>query len=307
MLNDVLKDLFKTYPKQALATGTWFFIIWGVLAIIWRIATATLWGSLILLLVIYASLMRWADPRPLTMGELADWAAKLDPTASSTLLAAILTIVGFLVAFRSAHTTWKLQQLGTLRIAAAEEMHVFFQDVANALVTMELHVEQLLDLKRDISQGKDFEALESSARWLNSQSQNYLEARQTLREKSVHFHGLRAKHDLVVSGKQVARIALSAVTTQMEIVGTAIWVQVPTGSTDEEMTLNWVANCDGVVWHEFISTSMGARYKILGAAGAIRASLFNDVLQPNVSTIKRLHELGKQIPEIVDDFQNKQR
>ena len=306
MLVDRLKQYFNTNPRQILTLGNWLFIAAGLLTIVWRFVTATLWGTLIALVLIYAALTQWGSTRPLTAGELGDWISQLDPSATATLLATILTILGFLVAFRSAHSAWKREQLGTLRLAAAEEVHVFFQETSDALIDMELYVDQLLDLKRDIDEGAELEQLQASARWVNTQSQPFLAARWVIREKSVKVHALRAKHELVVSGRRFASSMLGRAVSEMEVLTSAIWFPTPPVTDDEISILKFIANFDGIAWRNFKATAVGARYRILVASGGVRGALLSEFLQPNISILKRMRTMGRAIPEMVDEYQQKQ-
>ncbi len=96
--------------------------IYLALEFIFRFLVGSLYGILILLIILYFALPYFTDIQPYSFDELLLFVMNLDPQYKVAILTSLITVVGFLIAFQTATTTWKQQMHTNLSLQAANDI-----------------------------------------------------------------------------------------------------------------------------------------------------------------------------------------
>lgn len=115
---------------------------------VWSKAIGTIYGVAAITVALY--LLRWefGDPAPWTAQQMAVWVAELPTSVASAIAASLIAVVGFLIAFRTAASSWKAAAKAKLYESAAADYEEFFAEVTALLSSASVYVDSLLDIAK---------------------------------------------------------------------------------------------------------------------------------------------------------------
>src|SRR5688572_12272999 len=150
---NTVRDALATIPwlRRRVATALFLQIL------LWLVGS--LWGYFVLALLLLVWLKLFTAFEPYTFAQLALWFDALAPSDKAALGSALITVVGFLVAFQTAYDNARAERLMNKEIEVADEIaehYEAFQDHARALNTFAYLVRKTHDEFLAAPESSDF-------------------------------------------------------------------------------------------------------------------------------------------------------
>lgn len=179
--------LFKELPPSVAVP---IFYSYMVFAYILRFFLMSAIGLLLISLLVYWNARALTGSMPLTFEQLFSFLSGLDKEYKVALLTSFVTIVGFAIAFHTATINWRNQMRSQIMLNVSAEIEGFFAGVSNAITTLELHAESLIDSVNRIQGGIPMRDAAFEVDYNQGQQQKYLHARSFISEASSEIHRL---------------------------------------------------------------------------------------------------------------------
>lgn len=233
--------------------------------------------------------------KPLTPGELVLWFSNLEVEAQTGIATALITVIGFVIAFQTSNAAWIRQTRISVQLSISDEIEIFFQDVADSVIDAEIWVESFVDavvLLRD-KQGDPRIAMDRLKRLLD-EKQTFLEARRNIVRRSRDVHRILGKHMLFLVQFPGATQSIDDCAEALGEIAHASWLQVP-----EELPVNWTAVDPNLYinipkWSEFVSVCDYNFNRIGGLAGGVRGQLRRPLVDVGFALFSTLERLLKE-------------
>lgn len=179
-----------------------------------RFLVANLFGIFILSCALYYTAPSFLGVDPYSFSGLVVWFSDQEDSTKTSLLASIVTVMGFLIAFASASYNWRSQALSQLRIEAAAEIDRFFAQCTQRATDCRLYAEGLVEAVNEIQRGCDRDEAAFLARYHREKGLEFERHRQELVALGVEAHRLQGRYTnlLTLSPGLIAnmQIAISA-------------------------------------------------------------------------------------------------
>jgi hypothetical protein len=130
----------------------WVFGTLGLLDLVRRYLFSTLFGLFLFAVGLYLG-MYWLSPvKPFSGQQLALWFDGLPTESKGAMGAALLTVLGFLIAFRTASVNWRDELRVTISVQAADELEEVYGEASQLMLDVMYYsrglVEQLTELQQ---------------------------------------------------------------------------------------------------------------------------------------------------------------
>ena len=90
-------------------------------------------GVLIVSIVLYVGVRQWTTIKPFDAQDLGAWFADQPQTTQLGIVASLITLCGFVVAYRTALANWKKQKQLELRLEAAKDIQKTFSSALRSI------------------------------------------------------------------------------------------------------------------------------------------------------------------------------
>lgn len=269
------------------------------LAYTWAFVTAR-WlltkpvGMLTTMIILY-----WLAPalgvKPLTLGQLAILFEKQDAAAKQAVGSSMLTITGFLVALTTANAAWKSQRRIELRIAASEEIYLFFEQISDDLLKIELYAESIAETQKLIlSPTSNAANVEYQIQYLLQNTEEMNQARKRVSRMAITVHSLGQKHQLVTSQQLMASACFDRAGKALDEASIAMWqVIAPAASSTLLHAKFFIEGCDDEALRKVAKDCGRCRAEISSSANALRGLVLGEVVRPTFATAIKLTSLTK--------------
>lgn len=272
--------------------GRWFtrlLFLFAPIALLKRFLFGTVFGSLLSALALYWAMSTFGESRPFTADQLAIWFSDLPIESKTSIAASLLTVLGFVIAFHTATVYWKEQTRTTLRIAAAEEIEHFFDEVARRTVDAQIYADSVIsETTKAHASGFNPESVAAIDR-LIANAPAFLELRQRLTAMSVEVHRIPGKHYSLLLSLGGAVTALEDCAGAFSEIAAAMWVHVPVVAPQHpNRTAAFVYEIDLQKWRN-LSACCERNYSFIsGLVAAIRGSLLTPIAEFNFAALRHL-------------------
>jgi len=203
------------------------FYIFITIAFLYRFLFGNIYGILITLLVVHHYSDLLFGVTPLGLDGVMDWFITQSESTKATLLASIVTVVGFLIAYATATANWKSQLLANLKVQAAGEIEVFFAECTKISTDCQLYAKGLIEAVDKIQKGCNAQEADFLASYNRDQSQKFLQQRQRLVSLSIEVHRLQGKYSTLLISSQGLISGLNMAATALEKIVDKVWIYVP--------------------------------------------------------------------------------
>mgnify|MGYP006967508451 FL=1 len=183
----MIYGVFKKLPPAVAVPIFYSFI---VCAYILRFLFMSAPGLLLISLLIYWNSKALTGYMPLTFEQLFSVLSGLDKEYKVALLTSFVTIVGFAIAFHTATINWRNQMRSQVMLNVSAEIESFFAGASNAITTLEIHAESLIDAVNRIQGDIPMRDAAFEVDYNQGQQQKYLHARNFISEASSEVHRL---------------------------------------------------------------------------------------------------------------------
>lgn len=288
------------FERLATTPVRWVILVFTAVFLFlrWLISRPT--GILIGTILAYFLLFRVTAFKPLSPGEMLLWLASEPRDVTIAITTALLTIVGFVVAFSIAQSAWKSQRRTEIRLAASDEIYGFFQEAWDHLLTLGLYCDSLSEFHEMLHGSTADPALIAvkSQRILDS-TQKFHQSRHRLSRMSIEVHSLRAKHEIVLSNQWFGIKLFQSALGSLELVVSAMWITAPVSIDDAQKLFAFVVSFDRAEWDSLSRIVDESRAKGMAATGALRGMMISDVIKPSAATFFHLRWSTKQLTKLV--------
>ena len=273
------------------------------IAIVGRFLFATVYGALLIAFVLYLASPSWFGVEPLDLDELVMWFAGLASDYKVALLASLVTIAGFAIAFHTATINWRNQLKAELKKQTAGEIEHFFAVVGRNITTLELFAEELVEVVNQIQNGTSLQDASFRVGFIQGRLEEYVGARNTISQASVDVHRLISRnHNILASGWGLlanARVAAAAVSD----VSTAMWIRLPIVDVNDPNHVQVFLNLVNVTeCNALIAACDRSSAKIAGISGGIHGYLLAPVVGFTFPMYWHLLRHRKEFLESLRDF-----
>ena len=268
---------------------------WASVAVIYYVAPLflalrfLLWslkGVLALTILLYWLAWLAADPKPFTPAQLALWVDALPIESKTAVTTAVLTILGFLIAFYTASATWRSEGLAHLKAAVAGDIEVFFNEAARLITDAEIYVRYLVDTVNALqSTGVNPETMFRVKRSQDEMSK-FVALRERLSAMSVEVHRLGSRHYSVLSTVWGGTRALEDAAAAFSEMTERMWIRLPIISFElPDPALQFVAKVNVAESSAFLDSYTRNYSFISGVTGGIRGLLLAPLVGVNLASV----------------------
>lgn len=253
-------------------------------------------GLLVLSLGGYFWMVAYCSVKPMNFSEFMVWLSEQPNDVKSALATAVITVVGFLVAFQAANSSWRMQRRTEIRLAAAEEIYNFFNEATDLILKIEVFSEFLVEVEsrtHDSEGGAEKDHLDGLS--ILKRLPEILSARDRLSRMSVDVHSLRGKHYSVLTEQIFAVYLFERAQRGLADAATGMWFGLPVGAPSEIGAVNIIRNRVDARRKAFSKQGELSRDSIAAASGAIRALFVGDVVKPSFSGLLNVRSVLREL------------
>ena len=272
-----------------------------------RYLSGSLFGVLILVSGIYMAMSWVGHPKPWSTAELAIWVSNLPAEYKSAVISSVITIVGFLIAFRTATENWRAESLAHLRASVAGEVEVFFSEFLRCSDQARIYAESLVETIDQLQkQGASDDAI-FSVQYALEHAGEFQATRNRLSALSVEVHRLIGRNTLVLSSLagavDFAHDAAAAVTE----VSDSMWIRVPAvAPNSSEFITAFFSQVNVAECARFIECSSRNNGRISALTGGVRGGLLAGIVRPTFSMSRMMSKNGQMAVEAMAQLRRKQ-
>jgi hypothetical protein len=268
-----------------------------------RYLLGTTFGVFLSSIGIYAATWFLGESKPYSMQQLVLWIDGLPIEATTAVFTSLITVFGFLIAFRSATLNWKEQALSELKIIAAGEIEHFFTEAQRLTVDAEIYIKSLLEVSEAVDRTGYDDHNVFLIRTAMEKSAAFLKVRDRLVVMSIEVHTLAGRHHALLASVWGVRGELDDCVKAFSEICKAMWVQIPSVLAVHPDPLPvFVERIDRKQCEDFIDCCKKNYSLIGGVSGGIRGVLLMPVIPFNSSALfyltNRLNELVNALKKI---------
>jgi hypothetical protein len=252
----------------------------------------SLGGALTLLISVWLYMHFFSETKPWGGYELAIWIDELHHEAKTGVLTALVTVVGFTVAFQTATVAWKTQALDQLKFRLADEIEKFFGETSTLVNELTLYAERLIEVKSEIDQKGVNAGTSFAVQRIVDQAPKFAGARERLSELDVEVHGIAGRNLGLLSSMAGAPEYLNEAISALGEITDVMWLPVlPVSQADQAITVGAFTNYTSVEKYEkLIQVCEHFLPLITGGSGALVGALRQTVVTTNVHSINYMRK-----------------
>lgn len=234
----------------------------------------TLRGALLLAMIFYFYFRSMTDIQPMTAGQLVTWFSDLPSEAKNSVATALVTVIGFFVAFMAATSSWKEQARVNLQLAVANEIEEVYGEALDLVIDLQTYVESVVD---------EIKEIRASGRVPNNvpvidlfveDMKVFEEKRQRLSKLSMRSDKLQSKYYYVLTHIPSALPILERCSDALDQITTAMWIRRPQYSLQSSILREqFVSGVNVEQWSHFADVCDKQSALIGGYLGGLKGLL----------------------------------
>ena len=272
-------------------------------ALLCRFLSHTFAGTLVAVVALYYFLFLFGETKPWTGYQLANWLDELDSSVKTAVVTSVLTVIGFLVAFRTGTEGWKVQALGQIKLRLADELDAFFSEATRLATDLKLIAQGVLRTEELGLKGVSNELLYSIDR-AEEQSAEFQVKRLRLQAMAIESFRFNGSNFTMLSTMPGVVEWMDECATLLNGITEKIWITVPAGLPEE--VVHRIAVFSRLVkrpaYESFIEACEENVNSINGRVGGIRGQLLSSVVRPNLNSYFELRKKGVTLIDALDTF-----
>lgn len=292
--------LFKGFPPSVSVPLFYFYIVFGYILRFFFMSPP---GLLLVSMILYCNAKTYIGSVPLTLEQLFYVISGLDKEYKVALLTSFVTIVGFAIAFHTATINWRNQMRSQLMLNVSAEIEGFFAGVSNAMTTLEIHAESLIDSVNKIQGGMSMRDAAFEVDFNQDQQQKYLHARSFISEAASEVHRLIGRNHNALASNWGALPALHRAAKALSDVSSKMWIHLPIIKAGEPNRVQIFINQVNVdQCRELVRACEASNGIISGLTGGVRGQLQASVIGINLSSLAGLVVKRKDFRKAIEEF-----
>jgi hypothetical protein len=293
--------------SERVAAGLLLACLWIASTIRWLIGSAL--GALVLALAAYLYLRKRSLSRPLVPHELLDWFIGQGHDVKLGLVGALLTLIGFAIAFWTASATWKRQKELELRLDAARAVHVRFQRAIRHLNHAAAYLHLLTDALRAIAvQGVTPQTAQSLA-FVDSKGTEFSNHRQQLYAAMLDVYELYGEYANVCGNVPNAMADIKKSAGAIEAAQRALAPIIPphADTSKQNFAATFLTQCNLPMLEAAQTEAERQRHNASVLYGRAAGVLIAAIVRPNFFGLLNVTRLGRTAGAVILTGRKKRR
>lgn len=277
-------SFLRTSTERRLSVVAWALPV----GVAMRWLTTSIYGALTWALITYWLFALFSDSTPFGLRELMLWVDDLPMEAKTALLTALLTIMGFMIAFQTATANWKAQEVGKITIGITTEVSDFYNEALRDVTSLKLQAKYLLRANRAIEDGDEDAAFRVS--YAVSEAASFTSTRAKLSAMAVESYGIVGRHSVVLALTADAPQTLNECAERLNTIAKSMWIHYPVVFTDnsDEQIAHFHRQIDVEKIDKFIQDCEDNYSVIMGLVGAVRGVLLGPIVGFNMNSARQI-------------------
>lgn len=298
--------MFTKFPPSLSVPIFYTFV---TLAFLYRFLFGNIYGIFITCLVVYHYSESLLGISPLGFDSLMQWTVSQNESTKAAIFSAIITVIGFLIAYATATSNWKSQLLANLKVQAAGELEVFFAECSKLATDCEIYASALVAAVDKIQKGCSIQDAEFIAHYRRDQGQLFLQQRQRLISLGIEVHRLQGKYCILLISAPGLKAGLDSATNALERITDKLWIHVPLHIQNDLNPVQTFVNQVNVTECTALKIAVDENHGPLNfSSGGVRGNLMSTVVGFNFWTLFYLYKERKSFKEtIIERYKNLQR
>jgi hypothetical protein len=266
-----------------------------------RFLAHTFVGTLLISIALYYFCLLFSETKPWTGYQLVLWLDDIDTTAKTGIVTSVLTVVGFLVAFRTASEGWKVQAVAQMKIRLAEELEAFYSEASQLATDLRLVAEGMLHTEALLRNGMTDEASYGIAQ-AAQQSTEYHAKRLRLQAMAIQCFRFGGSNYTLLSTMPGVIEWLERCTKALNEIAQKSWITLPTGLPDEptQRVAMFYRLVQRPAYEAFIAVCKDDVRTINACVGGVRGQLLDPVVKPNANTYMVIRKKREYMVRAID-------
>lgn len=228
------------------------------------------------------------------------WFSELPNELQAGAVAGILTVLGFAIAFWSAHSNWLAQTRINLRLEAADEIYSFFRQASLDMLTVSRSLEIITDIQKKIHGAKVVLPSESTAacQLLDRYHSDFIDSLDRLVRFQAIVHEMRSKHLLVLANTSMGMTSFDnaqSILSGMDELPSVLHYANP---MDPKKLFDLALGPQANIYQSLIDKISSGSYLILAGPGGLRGAALQHLFQPSSATVR---ETSKRLRTLLDE------
>jgi len=272
--------------------------VWLAGTLRWLVGSA--WGVLVLALSAYFYLRRTSLSRPLLPSELLAWFAAQRYEIKLGILGALLTVIGFAIAFWTASATWTRQKELELRIEAHKAILTRFQRALRLLNGLESYLHILVNALRALTPQLPEAEIARHIAFSNSQAMEFSKSRQHLYAAMLDVYELYSEYAVIFANVIAVPADLRKAAAAIEAAQAKLGVIVPPQADPNApgFVQTFLSRCNLQVLEAAHAECGRARELASGIYGRASGILLYAIVKPNFWALVNFTRMGRLIGRI---------
>ena len=266
-----------------------------------RFLLGQLYGVFILCISVYIFCDDIFGFKPFTPLQLLEWFNIQSEGTKNTILGALITVIGFMVAYASTSQNWKNQELVKLKLKAAEEIESHVAICGDLIIKTNIYALWLIDSHKKLRENYEYNEACFIVDYNKMMAQKFNANRDEFIAHAQAIHQLKARHFSLLSLIGRLEGELDIVINRIMEISEKIWFNAPISVATEknEEIKDFYFQVDAEKTNEFIKAVENGSEQISGLAGSICGALRYEVIGFNFSSLKNLYKKRRGIEEFL--------
>lgn len=268
-----------------------------------RFFLGRLYGIFALCVLIYYFCNDLFGFSPFTFPELLNWFECQGEGTKNAILGAIITVLGFMIAYASTSQNWKAQELVKLKLKAADEIESYVAECSNFLNKAVMYAEWLMHVESDITKGIDIGLADFLVKQNQEMSIEFIATRKSLSERAIAVYQLQSRHSNLLNMTFGLDDEMDKITASINIIMKGVWFPIPIGSNTNKNSVGIFM--EQVIPYknnimEFIETASKYSMQMNGCAGAITGSLRAEIISFNNAGLRNMLKRRREFEQYLE-------
>lgn len=272
----MILKMMKVLPTTVLGI---IFYGGALLGLIFRFLTNSVIGVGVLSAIVYAYQLACGDTKPYSLSELVLFWDSLSDDMKSSTLSSLVTVLGFLIVFRTTTLSWRGEWLARYKADIAKEIESFCKEVQEMSIDMGVSLKAVVQA---VQKYQNEGATPSAIFYIKNameEAQKYDDYRRKFSKKVVEIHRFRSQYNSIFNSISDADDFWDEVLQGVQIIGEKMWIILPYVDSISDKNIEPFISQINVEEYENLAKEIdSAQIRINGGSGALQGKLLGKLL-----------------------------
>lgn len=265
-------------------------LVFLLVLLLLRFFLGRLYGVFILCILIYFLCYDIFGFKPFTPMQLLEWFNIQSEGTKNSIIGALITVIGFMVAYASTSQNWKNQERVKLKLKAADEIEKHVTACTDLIIKTNIYAEWLIDSHKRLSESYEYNEANFIFDYNKEMSSKFISNRDAFIANAQAIHQLKARHFGLISQIGKLDYELDIIIDCISNISEKIWFNVPISYADNRDIEGMYSQIDVNLISEFVESVKNCSDQISGRAGAICGALRSDIIDFSFCGLKNLYK-----------------